>query len=286
MPQEQHTNSNTQPLKDKAKFWRAERYDDLECLRATFVKHDYPKHMHDTFAIGVIERGAEKFYANGENHIAQAGRIALFNPHVVHDGKPDGDGFSYRVTYPSIELMNEVQHDLLGKIDTIHFNDLILNDDYLAQRFLAFHNVLEYSNDSLEQDSAFTTILSELIQRHGDLNFDFTKAGMERLPIKVVRECIDDLFASDLNLDDLAELSQLNRHHLLRTFRKELGLTPHAYQTMRRVQAAKQKLERGDLPIQVAIDCGFFDQSHMSRIFKKHVGLSPGQYSKLFRKTS
>lgn len=45
---------------DFVKFQRAADLDNLEFLHATFVKHSFPRHTHDTFAIGVIEKGVQQ----------------------------------------------------------------------------------------------------------------------------------------------------------------------------------------------------------------------------------
>ena len=73
-------------------------------------------------------------------------------------------------------------------------------------------------------------------------------------------------------------MAGLSRYHFLRAFRRETGVTPHAYLTGRRIAAAKALLA-GDQPLsEVALACGFYDQSHFSRSFKGCTGLTPGQY--------
>jgi len=282
MKQEDALDKNSLGQHDQVKFWRASRFDEMECLSATFVDHHYPKHMHDTYIVGVMLEGAEKFSCNGQNHVATKGDIAVLDPFITHDGYPEDNSFAYRMMYPSMELMEGLHRDVTGKDGLPHFEDIILKDDHLADRLCALHNVLEKSPDSLEQDSAFALVLTDLIQRHSDRVKALSPIGNEAGPVSLMRHYLDDMFTQDVALDDLAHLTGLNRHYLIRAFRKNLGMTPHAYQTMRRAQAAKQKLERGELPIEVAMDCGFCDQSHLNRIFKKHYGLTPGQFRTQF----
>jgi AraC-like DNA-binding protein len=70
----------------------------------------------------------------------------------------------------------------------------------------------------------------------------------------------------------------LSPFHLLRAFRRETGLTPHAYLMSCRVNAARDRLSRGLPPADVAAVCGFFDQSHLTRVFKAHTGVTPGAF--------
>jgi AraC-like DNA-binding protein len=69
-----------------------------------------------------------------------------------------------------------------------------------------------------------------------------------------------------------------SRTHLIRAFRRETGLTPHAYLLDRRFRAASRALGRGEAPAAVALRCGFCDQSHLNRVFKARMGVTPGVY--------
>ncbi|MFZ5643409.1 MAG: AraC family ligand binding domain-containing protein [Bacillota bacterium] len=42
--------------KEKTKFWHAGDLGNLELLRATYITHSFSPHIHEGFAIGVIEK--------------------------------------------------------------------------------------------------------------------------------------------------------------------------------------------------------------------------------------
>src|SRR5208283_175000 len=57
------------------------------------------------------------------------------------------------------------------------------------------------------------------------------------------------------------------------------GTPPHAYVMRRRIEHAKRRLARRDIPLKVvAADCGFSDQSHMTRLFRRLLGTTPAEY--------
>ena len=60
---------------------------------------------HDTYAIGCILAGCESFLVRGTRCYAGEGDVATVNPQEVHDGEALDDGYSYRMTYPSVALM-------------------------------------------------------------------------------------------------------------------------------------------------------------------------------------
>ncbi|MEM8546388.1 MAG: helix-turn-helix transcriptional regulator, partial [Cyanobacteria bacterium P01_H01_bin.119] len=83
---------------------------------------------------------------------------------------------------------------------------------------------------------------------------------------------------ANITLDELAALVNLPSLRLLRTFRQQIGLPPHAYLNYVRVQRAKRLIAAGWTITDAALETGFTDQSHLHRHFKKLVGVTPGQY--------
>ncbi|RKH58046.1 helix-turn-helix transcriptional regulator [Corallococcus llansteffanensis] len=100
------------------------------------------------------------------------------------------------------------------------------------------------------------------------------------------RDLLHESVVEGVSLDALAAASGLGRFHLLRTFRQELGLTPHAYLTHLRISRARELLARGVSAARVALEVGLYDQSQLHRHFVRIVGTSPGAYARAVRGTS
>jgi AraC-like DNA-binding protein len=81
-------------------------------------------------------------------------------------------------------------------------------------------------------------------------------------------------------LAELAEAAGLSRFELVRRFRAQTGLTPHAFQVNLRVARARSMLASGDPPAAVAAACGFADQPHLTRTFRRAVGVTPARYAR------
>lgn len=265
--------------RDRARFWRVDRHDALDCLAASFVTHTYAPHSHDTFVVGVITHGAETFQLRGENRLAPAGALCFVNPGEVHDGAPGEGGYAYRMSYPSEALMRAIAADASGRADapTPFFAEPIVHDPEAAALFLKAHRAFGVGGDPLAADEAFVAAYALMIERHGGGRAP-ARLGRESGPVARARELLDDRAADVVTLEELAGVAGLSRRHLLRAFRRETGLTPHAYQTDARVRLARTLLRAGDAPAEVAAACGFCDQSHLNRAFKARLGVAPGAF--------
>ena len=82
------------------------------------------------------------------------------------------------------------------------------------------------------------------------------------------------------SLDDLALATGMSPFTLLRAFRGQTGLPPHAYLNQLRVRVARRLLDGGVAPAEVAAEVGFADQAHLTRHFKRVMGVPPGAYQR------
>jgi AraC-like DNA-binding protein len=83
-----------------------------------------------------------------------------------------------------------------------------------------------------------------------------------------------------VELEELSRIAGLSKFELVRRFREQVGLPPHAFQLDLRISAARRLLNAGRPAIEVAFGCGFADQPHLTRVFKRAVGVTPGQYAR------
>ena len=92
------------------------------------------------------------------------------------------------------------------------------------------------------------------------------------------------LLASDLegkhSLQDLAQRLYVSPFHLCRVFRREVGVSIHAYRVRLRLLVALDRLEHAPSDLsELALDLGFASHSHFTSAFRKHFGLAPSQWA-------
>ncbi|AMJ60626.1 AraC family transcriptional regulator [Bosea sp. PAMC 26642] len=263
---------------ERARLFSAARFDGLDCLSATFRSHSYAPHCHDGYVVGVIEAGCEAFHVRGVRQYARPGQVAFVNPLEIHDGEPHGAGYSYRMTYPGLAMMREVAGSLAGRDSaaTPFFPEPLVKDAEGAALFAAAHRAIEQGGDSLASEEMLLSFYARCLARHA--RWTVGALGREGGPVALAKQVFEDRFDEDLSLAELSRLTGLPRHHLIRAFRAETGLTPHAFLVDVRVRRARDRLRLGEAPGDVAAATGFCDQAHLTRAFKARYGVTPGVF--------
>jgi AraC-like DNA-binding protein len=88
---------------------------------------------------------------------------------------------------------------------------------------------------------------------------------------------------TDLEIGSVARLTGITREGFTRRFCRLVGLTPHAYRIVARLNAARRLLASNVAPAEAAADAGFADQSHLGRAFRSHFGTTPNAYRRAMR---
>ena len=176
--------------------------------------------------------------------------------------------------YPSGAFMARVAEGVTGRATLPFFSPAVIHDPALAARLSRAHEEVMRSGET----EGLLEPLADLLRRYADGTFDPQGAGLEPAKVRRAREYLDAHPFERVDLETLAAFIDCSPYHLLRAFRRETGLTPHAYGLQVRVGRAKVELAKGEPAALVAAQTGFFDQSHFGSSFKKLVGVTPGEY--------
>ena len=256
--------------------WRADSIAGIECFQAQAIIHHYGRHSHDAYAIGVIEEGVAGNDYRGASHYIPAGDIVVMNPDEPHTGySVDDQPMSYRLLYIDADVIRDVlpEHARLP-----YFRDFRIHNDYWAEQALFLHRILSNHAEALEQQSHLYEILPNFIRAFSDSSFAET-AGREPSAIEQIKKFLRANYQRNVSIDELAQLTQLNRAYLIRAFRRSVGIPPYHWLLQVRIGQAKKLLSQGTPIAEVAFEVGFADQSHLTRRFKSITGLTPGQYA-------
>jgi AraC-like DNA-binding protein len=258
---------------------------NVELLHAFYVQHAYPRHSHDYYVLCVIERGRQTFTHKNEKHSTPPGGVILINPDTVHTGEAaDERGFQMRSIYPTLAHMQRAVFELTGRYQELpYFKEVRVDHPWAKNQLLALHRVLTSGVSGLERESCFTWTITELVKRHAALRYPERQLGKENRAIEKARRYIDECFAEGIRLEQLAAHVSLSPYYLLRAFRAQVGMPPHAYLESVRIRRAQQLIEAGRPLVEIAAEVGFSSQSHLNYRFKQIIGVTPGQYAQQAR---
>ncbi|BFT74647.1 AraC family transcriptional regulator [Paenibacillus sp. P36] len=90
---------------------------------------------------------------------------------------------------------------------------------------------------------------------------------------------IDSHYASDISLDDLAEVAGINKYYLCKMFPLYYHVSTMDYLRNRRIEKAAELLQNPHLSIkEIASRCGYHDVSYFGKVFHKMMDMSPSSY--------
>ena len=94
-----------------------------------------------------------------------------------------------------------------------------------------------------------------------------------------VNHFLNQTFASQITLKEVADFAGLSSSYLSRQFHHEYGISFNAYLTARRLEAAQHFLHSSRLQIgEIAAQCGFNSVSYFIRVYRRHYGVTPRKH--------
>ena len=208
----------------------------------------------------------------------RTGGIHILPARIPHSGR----------WYSSAEnLLVEIAPELLAAFAPKHTRvelraSLAIEDDWIAQSILALEDDVQCGSPAgpLYGETMGAALAAHLVRRYSTVDQEPANCGGLSSPVlsRVLR-FIDDNVDTNLSLQSLAELSQMDPFLFLRRFKQSTGLAPHQFIVRQRIERAKSLLGDPELPItEIALRLGFASQSHFATAFRRIVKVSPRVY--------
>lgn len=272
---------------------------EVEVLRTFYRTQRFSRHFHDTFTIGLGLQGAGSIWYRGRNHSRGAREIVIIPPGELHTGgvSPRARCVSYMALYLPPEVFAACA-DVEGfrSIEATDYGAPVISDVGVAGALGQLHEVLWPAHHAREKfrspppdlaavEDAIHLIVAGLLHRASGAASPSRNSsaapgpgGLAGRIRQVVEDCYPDPVRTSLRA--IAACVGVSPFHVVRTFTRATGLSPHQYLIQRRVTAARQLLAGGQPPSLVAAAVGFADQSHLTMHFKRITGITPSHYQR------
>ena len=103
--------------------------------------------------------------------------------------------------------------------------------------------------------------------------------GLPAWQRKRLVEFIEEHLSEEISLATLAKLANLSLFYFARAFKQSFGVPPHRYHSARRMDHARNLLQRTALSVTaIGVQTGFRDTSSFTRAFRRFMGVTPTEY--------
>jgi AraC-like DNA-binding protein len=260
----------------RVRFWRPEtpsvtgmlRVEREDRARITYAEH---------FTVVVVYEGSFDGWYRGGVRTHVAGSLKLKEPGEVHRDLRVHAPFTLQGAAFAPSLVAAAA-DAMGLRGALCFRAPgFAPAERAAQLAFAMHGALVRDDATeIERATLVAETLSEIVCTSPP------PSGRAPRAVRRARAFLHDTLADKITLDDLAEHAALDKFHLVRVFRAEVGLPPYEYLTHLRIARARELLRRGVLVAEAAQAVGLYDESQLHRHFRRIVGVPPGVYARSF----
>lgn len=250
------------------------------------------RHFHDEYEIFYIMDGYRQFFFNNRSFLAGKGDLVLIDSDMIHMTRcPDHcePGYERMILYITSQKMAQMD----AKFPDLNFAAFFRKNPgiyHLNPQQQAFFLQMCGRFQEEETRRAFgyvQAIEANTVLLLLSLVRELT-AGESILPLyqeekyKCVYQLADYLtqhYAEQHSLDQLAAQFYLSKFYMCRLFRRVIGYSVSEYQTILRIQKAREYLEKTKWSVSAISErVGYNSLTHFEREFKRYMNVSPLRY--------
>ena len=251
---------------------------------------------HDHYEMVYIKKGTATFVIDGVDVSMVPNSVVIIKPQKAHKFVVRSEACEFIVL--SFQLMAQKEnadhhaslHDFLEYIEDessgayIYLklskkNDVI----YVMNRILRERMKIQVWGDFLSclLILELFVLLSRTLKQEWEQSAKNRNLKLHEL-LLVAKEYIDNNYAKDLTLSQVAKYIYLSDSYFAHSFKDKFGISPKSYILKVRIDESKELLENTDLKIaDVARSVGFSSQQRFNDIFKKYTDVTPLRFRQI-----
>lgn len=227
--------------------------------------HSFPLHSHECFCVGAITKGSALFVINNSQCLLQESMIFIV---------PSNTGISITADSQYDYITICFKNELKKQVENILFNKYFLKMNS-NKEILALCDIFKENNDEKQLLNSILDLINS--------NISTNSLNKKNQPNKIVLQIckyIRKNAAKDFDLDTLSKAFYLSKFHLIRMFKKEMGVTPYQYYIQAKMGIIRRQVFNVTSETDLAVNLSLSDSSHLCKIFKRQMGISIKDYKK------
>lgn len=265
----------------------------IACYYDDIAREEVPWHWHEELEAVVMVEGEAVITAGAGKYRLRQGEGIFIKGGILHG--------VWRGDTQACKLRSIVFHPrLVGSLDSIFWQKYMqpLTESQALESVLLQEHIPWQKQAMSAMEAAWEACLSEedgyefqvreavsrlifLLYCHRPSNpaVPAGKALRYGERIKVMLQYIQEHYAQEITIEQVAASAAVSGSECLRCFRSTIGITPIQYVKQYRIQKAAQLLVTTSLKIaDIGTQCGFQEMSYFARTFRELRGCTPSQY--------
>lgn len=245
--------------------------------RCTSRPEDAPfKEVHGEYSLSFVRRGSFGYRSRGRHFDLVAGSLLIAYPGdeymCTHEHHCRGDEcLSFKLAPEVVEEIDA--HRDIWRIGGIPPLPELMILGELAQA------VADRRSDVSFEEVTYGLVARFVALAKGVRSANRKPRSQDSRRVVDVARWIEANSHEAIDLDAAAKTAGMSPYHLLRTFARVLGVTPHQYLIRSRLRhAARLLTDEGSTVTQIAGAVGFADLSNFIRTFGRAAGMSPVEF--------
>ena len=257
-----------------------------------FDTGEFPWHWHPEIELTWIMSGQIEYFVNDKKYLLKEGEGLFCNSNSLHSGyMKDGKDCNYlsvtfhprfiygyensllQTKYVDFITSNESWHSLMLGTETDWHQDIICQIRTIYQMSQAV--LPDYE---LQVHLILTEIWQKLFLYYSSLPVSEHRPQKHLARLKDILSFIQEHYAQELTLDEIAEHVNICKSECCRFFKKYMKMTIFDYILFLRIQNSLPLLREGESVTKIASMTGFSTSAYYGQIFKRYMGCSPSQY--------
>ncbi|MBQ8305421.1 MAG: helix-turn-helix transcriptional regulator [Blautia sp.] len=263
--------------------------DSQICLYYNNEYENYPPHWHTSFEVIMPIENEYRVICGEHDYHLREGDVLIICPSMIHElfAPETGERIIFQ---PGMSRIGIKELNLLVSVMSPAL--LITPEEYPQIYEKIQRNMLEIKDEYFSyapyaESSIFSRFLEILVlvgRNHGSLADQHLASANSRQKEYVekflfVTSYIDEHFAEDLTLEQVAALAGFSKYHFSRLFRQYTDSSFYKYLNQKRIDNAKTLLADPSLTvIEVALQSGFSSLSAFLRMFKQLNRCTPTEF--------